>query len=217
MNYLDYACYDYSINETDVEKNLSTAIHNNILNVSVLPYSINTAKNIANTKGQKLSISAPADFPNGLSDPKTRNFMVSQLCKAGVQYIDLVIPTKIVTNRKYDKFREDIRTNLDICNEHSVELRYILEYRIYSHEVLAKICQILYDFGIKSIMPSSGMMIDDINDNLIACNFLNTKSKIQTIATGNLYTEKQANSLKQMTDLYGMRFFHINSLLLYLK
>jgi deoxyribose-phosphate aldolase len=212
MTYIEYACYDYSLSETEVSQILSEATKFNINTISVLPYSIATAKSISAIKDKKLSISCPADFPNGLSDTKSRNFLITQLCKSGIDCIDLMIPTKIITNRKYDKFRDDIRTNLEICNTYNVKLRYILEYRVYNHEVLAKVCQILMEFGIDTVLPSSGLMLDDINDNLIACNFLMSKSKINTICTGNVYNEKQAMAIKNMINLYGIKIFHLSNL-----
>jgi deoxyribose-phosphate aldolase len=215
MKYIEYACHDYSLNETEVESNVVAATKYGINSISILPYSLSSIKNLPIIKDKNISISCIADFPGGNCDSKTRNFLVTQLCKHNVNYIDIMIPTKIITNRKYDKFRDDIRTNLEICNEHNVELRYILEYRVYSHEILAKVCQILVDFGIKTIFPSSGMMLDDISDNLIACNFLMTKSKINTICTGNIYQSKHSNMVKNTDNLYGIRFFNLSSLAIF--
>lgn len=212
MKYIDYACYDYSINEAEVESNIIKAIKLGINNISILPYSINTIKNIDAIKQGNVKVSIAADFPFGLSDIKTRNFFVSQLCKLPINSIDLFIPTKIISNRKYDKFREDIKTNLEICQENNIQLKYILEYRVFSHEVLAKVCQILISFGIDCVFPSSGIMIDDIADNLIACNFLTTKSKIKFICTGNCYNPKQIKMVQNNTNLYGIRFFHLSPL-----
>jgi deoxyribose-phosphate aldolase len=212
MKYIDYACYDYSINEAEVELNVASSIKLGIKNIAIFPYSVNTVKNMSAVKDNNINLYVAADFPFGLSDLKTRNFLVTQLAKNNISGIDLFIPTKIVSNRKYDKFREDVRTNLEICQENNVKLRYILEYRVYSHEVLAKVCQILLTFGIDSVFPSSGIMIDDVSDNLIACNFLSTKSKINTICTGNCYNSNQVSIVKNNTNLYGMRFFHIPNL-----
>lgn len=217
MKYIDYACYDYSINETEVEQNIIKAIKLGVKNVSILPYSINTVKNIDEIKQGIVKVSVAGDFPFGLSDTKTRNFFVSQLCKLPINGIDLFIPTKTISNRKYDKFREDVKTNLEICQENNIQLKYILEYRVFSHEVLAKVCQILLSFGIDAIFASSGMMIDDISDNLIACNFLSTKSKIKSICTGNCYNSKQVKMVKNNTDLHGIRFFHLSTLSTFLS
>lgn len=220
MIYTEYACLDYSINETETVKNITDAIKYGVSNVSVLPYSLTTLRSISDIREKNISISCPVDFPLGISDLKTRSFAVSNLCKTFpnlINTIDLVIPTKIITNRKYDKFRDDIKTHLEICNEFNIQLRYILEYRIYNHDVLAKVCQILMDHGINIILPSSGTMIDDINDNLIACNFLMSKSKIKTITTGNVYNEKQVNTVVKIDELYGIRFFNIHSLHMFME
>lgn len=217
MTYIEYACYDYSINEIELSKIITDAIKLGVSNFAVLPYSVNTIKNInlSNLNNPQINISTPIDFPYGLSDIKTRNFAVAQAIKSGCNTIDLFLPTKIITNRKYDKLREDIKSNLDICIEKNVKLRYILEYRVYSHQILSKVCQILTSLGIDTILPSSGTMIDDIYDNLIACQFFLEKNEIKVITNGNIYTEKQAKLVKQ-TNVHGIRLHHLNSLKLIL-
>lgn len=205
--YIDYCCYDYSINEIETVNNISTAIKCGIKNIFILPYTINYIKQ--SYIDDSINFGCPVDFPYGLSDQKTRNFAVENIAKSKkIKYIDLMIPTKTITNRKYDKFREDIRTNLDICNQNSVILRYVLEYRVYSHEVLNKICQILKSFDIDTILPSTGTMLDNINDNIIACKFLQTKSTIKTICNGNIYLPQHIELVKN-SDLHGLRIHNI--------
>jgi deoxyribose-phosphate aldolase len=211
MKHIEYACYDYSINESETEKNISHAAKAGVTNFSLLPYSLSGFKNSELFKNNNFSISCPIDFPYGLSDTKSRNFMVSQAIKSGANVIDLFLPTKMIINRKYDKFREDIKSNFDICFEKNVKLRYILEYRVFSHEVLAKVCQILMSFGIDTVLPSSGMMIDDIHDNLIACNYFLTKTGIKTICNGNIYTEKHVK-LANNANIHGIRVHHLHGI-----
>lgn len=208
--HIEYACLDYSLTEIEVQSNIEYAIKNSITNIVLHPYSIGPIKNLH----PNLNIACELDYPYGLSDIKSRNFMVEQACKTGVSTIDIVTPNKILTNRKYDKLREDIRSNLAICKEHSVSLRYILEYRVFSHEVLAKVCQILKTFDINTVLPSSGIFLDDINDNLIVCSFLNTKSKIDVISNGNIYTAKQIQSALTGPNT-GLRLYYKNSIDLY--
>lgn len=215
MTHIEYVCYDYSLNEIETQKNIAVAYKMGVTNIGVLPYSINTAKS-AVSNPELINISVPLDLPYGLSDTKTRNFMVSQACKSKINTIDLFIPTKILSNRKYDKLREDIRSNLEICKENNINLRYILEYRVFSHEILAKVCSILMDLGVSTIIPSSGYMLDDISDNLIACNYLNTKSKINTICSGNMYTDKHAK-LVSLSNVYGVRFHYLSGIQIFLK
>lgn len=211
MKYIEYACYDYSLTEIETQQNISSAIKSGIKNISILPYSINSIKNIEGFKNEDINLSCPIDFPNGILDAKSRNFTVSQLVKNGLSSLDIMAPSKILANRKYDKLREDIRSNLDICLEKNVKLRYILEYRIFNHEILAKVCQILMSLGIDTIIPSSGMMIDDINDSLIACNFLSVKSGINVICNANIYNRNHIKLIKS-ANTFGIRLNNLSTI-----
>ena len=113
-----------------------------------------------------------------------------------------------------DSIFEDIKSNKQICDEFGVELRYSLEYRVFNHEILAKICQILKSMNINTVSPSSGMMIDEISDNLIACEYLTKKSDIQCICTGNLWKSDQLKNAIN-SKVYGIRFMNNVSLNLY--
>lgn len=219
MNNIEYACYDYSINETEVQDNIIKAIELGANSVAVSPFSLNTIKNINKISTNNIGVSCSLDFPYGLSDYKSRIFMATQIVKQknDIKFLDVMMPTKAITNRKYDKFREEIRSLIEICLGYNITIRYILEYRVYNHEVLAKICQILKEFGIDTILPSTGIMIDSIEDNLIACNFLHTKTGIKTICTGNVYNPTQVKSVKNMTNLEGIRFFYLPGLELFNK
>lgn len=219
MNNIEYACYDYSINENEVQENLIKAIDLGVNSIAISSFSLNTIKNINQINNQNISVGCSLDFPHGLSDFKSRIFMASQIIKQknDIQFLDVMMPTKAITNRKYDKFREEIKNLIEICSEHNITIRYILEYRVYSHEVIAKVCQILKEFGIDTVFPSTGIMIDNIEDNLIACNFLMTKTNIKTICTGNVYHANQVKSVKNMTNLEGIRFFYLSNLELFNK
>lgn len=219
MNIIEYACYDYSINEHETQENILKAIEYGANSISVLPYSLSTIKNISKIDSNNINVSCAIDFPYGLSDFKSRIFMATQVVKQkhDIKFLDIVIPTKAVTNRKYDKLREEIKNLIEICFTHNIGIRYILEYRVYSHEVLAKICQIFREFGLETVFPSSGIMIDNIDDNLIACNFLSTKSDIKAICTANIYNPNHVRSIKNMTNLDGVRFFYLSGLQLFNK
>lgn len=212
--YIEYACYDHVLSEDEVKNNVSSAIKLGVKNISTYSYSISSIRSII---PEDISLSVPIDFPYGISDLKTRNFNINQLSKIeNIKTIDIVAPCKILANRKYDKLREDIKNNLDICNENNLKLRYILEYRVFNHEILAKACQILSSFGVSHVFPSTGQMIDDINDNIIAAKYLSAKSNIKVILTGNVWNSKQIDNIKN-SSFDGMRLYNLNSIELFLK
>ena len=129
----------------------------------------------------------------------------------------MMIPTKIITNRKYDKFREEIKALVEICTPENVQIRYILEYRVFKHETLEKVCKILQEFNLDTVFTSSGMSLDNIDDNLIACNFLTMKSNIKSICTGNVFSDKQVKLVKNTPNIAGVRFFYTSAIELFNK
>jgi len=135
-------------------------------------------------------------------DPNRRSDLINDAINIGVDFIAITIPFFLIVNRKYDKFREDIKKNLDLCTSNKILLRYILEYRKFDHSLLAKICEILVLGGIDIIYPSTGFFIDNIEDNLIASSYLKEKTGINSIVNGNLWTKKQMD-LVIKTNPYG--------------
>jgi deoxyribose-phosphate aldolase len=212
--YIEYACYDISINEDEVKQNVQSAIKLNPTTISVHQYSLSSLKGLV---PESIKVSCTVDYPMGLGDLSSRSHVVQQIAKnSQVNIIDLNIPSKLIVNRKYDKFREDIKVNLEICKNHNIELRYVLEYRIFSHEILAKVCQILKTFGIEYVLPSSGFLLDDINDNVIAAKYLMAKSDIKVICNGNIWTQQQIDNISK-SGVYGIRVGYIPTLELLAK
>jgi deoxyribose-phosphate aldolase len=114
-------------------------------------------------------------------------------------------------NRKYEKFRDDIKYNKEICEKYSVELRYILEYRVFTYELLYKVAQILIDHNINTIYPSTGYALDDINDNILASALINKKVPINIICNGNIWNISQIQNIKK-ANLYGLKVNSLNGL-----
>lgn len=212
--YIEYACYDYSLSDEEIKNNFTVALKLGVKNISVHYIHLPIIKNLISE--MPVGVSCPVDYPYGLSDPKIRLMGIANAAKNGATTIDMVMPAKYIANRKYDKLRDDIKTNLVMCQENNLILRYILEYRVFNHETLAKTCQILKTLGIEYVLPATGHMIDDINDNLIASKYLMAKSQIKTICNGNIWTEKHVQSVKS-SDIHGIRIHHIPALELFLQ
>jgi deoxyribose-phosphate aldolase len=212
--YIEYACYNYALSDEELKHNFTLAIKLGIKNIATFHMHLPAIK--ALTEELSLNISCPIDYPYGMSDSKTRSTAINAAAKAGATCVDIMVPAKFISNRKYDKLRDDIKNNLTICQENNLVARYILEYRVFNHETLAKTCQILKTLGIEYIFPASGHMIDDINDNLIAAKYLMAKSDIKVITNGNIWTAKHSDNIK-LADIYGIRLHHVPSLELFLK
>lgn len=210
--YIQYAIYNQSLSDEEIKNEIGLLLKQNIQEISLFGNHLPIIKTLDNASDIKFS--TVLDFPYGSSDTKSRNCLLNNIMKSGVSIVYLPVQSRFVVNRRYDKIREDIKSNKQICDEFGVELRYSLEYRVFNHEILAKICQILKSMNINTVSPSSGMMIDDISDNLIACEYLTKKSDIQCICTGNLWKSDQLKNAIN-SKVYGIRFMNNVSLNLY--
>ena len=208
----ELSIYDIEAKDQEIKNIVDQVSKFNLSYISVFPYYVkNTKRLLENTK---IKLSCPIDFPLGISDTKNRQQELLLAIKNGAQKIEMVFPSLLVINRKYDKLREEIKTNLAICKEAGVELNYFLEYRHFDHVVLAKVAEILMVIGVNVIYPSTGFLIDDINDNLIACSYFFKKTAIKSITNGNIWQESQVKNIIK-SEVYGVRFSNLNSLQLF--
>jgi len=207
--HLEYACYDVTLKDSEVIEVLNKVIKFEPKTISVLPQHVKICKNLSNVD---IPISSPIDFPLGTIDLQSR-LSISEMCiKNGASVLDVMCPSYSLSNRKYDKFREDIKTLQTICSHANTEIRYILEYRQFSYELLYKVAQILYDLNITTIYPASGYFIDDISDNILAAALINKKvPNIRIICNGNVWNNDHIKLVKN-SKLYGLRVNSLNAL-----
>lgn len=189
--YIEY--YINSIDEKDIEikSNIDEVIKYPISGI-LAPYS--QAKFIKKNYPNR-SVGCLIDYPISSCDPSRRLDLINDAIKIDANYICITIPFYHIINRKYDKFREDIKKNLELCNHHNIEIRYILEYRKFDHALLTKICEILILNDIKTVYPSTGFFLDNLEDNIIAASYLKQKTGINVMINGNLWTAKHTDSL----------------------
>jgi len=208
---IEYSIYDIAISDEELKKNLNEVVTYNPSTISVLPANIKLAKNIISSTNKNIKISTCIDYPLGIFDTKTRNLAIESAIKSGADIISVCAQSYFFCNRKYDKFREDIRSNLEICSKNNVKLRYFLEYRVFTYELLYRVSQILLDLGVDTIYPSTGYLLDDINDNLVAAALINKKVPINIICNGNIWNNSQINNIFK-NKIYGIKVNSINAL-----
>ncbi len=209
---IEYSVYDIAISDEELKKNLNQVVTYNPSIISVLPANIKLAKNIiSSSTHNNIKVSTCIDYPLGILDTKTRNLAIESSIKSGAEVVAICAQSYFFCNRKYDKFREDIKSNLEICSQNNVKLRYFLEYRVFTYELLYRVSQILLDLGIDTIYPSTGYLLDDINDNLVATALINKKVSINIICNGNIWNNSQINNISK-SKIHGIKVNSINAL-----
>lgn len=205
---IEYSIYDISLSDLEFKSNIDQALVYKPKSICVLPAYLKTAKNLLHDCS---TLSTVVDYPLGSSDTTNRHSIILNAIKSGAKIINSVAQPYFFCNRKYDKFRDDIKSSLHLCNEHNVELRYILEYRVFTYELLYKVSQILLELNIHTIYPSTGYQLDDINDNILAAALINKKVPINIICNGNIWNISQISNVKKAL-LYGIKVNSINAL-----
>jgi deoxyribose-phosphate aldolase len=207
--YIDFAIINTEITESDA-KNILLNIKNYPINSISIPYYL--FKSFKSLLSDKIRLSCFIDYPLGISDLKTRLYAVTQAHAAGFNTLDICMPQNLAANRKYDKIRDDIKESVAYCLSANIEPRYILEYRVFDHYCLKKICEIFDDNNIKFVYPSSGYFIDNLADNILASIFLHQNSKdLNVLCTGNMWCDKHFETMIK-SGLFGFRTSSIHSL-----
>lgn len=202
---------EYYINSID-EKEID--IKNNIDNIIQFPIS-GILSSISHVKFLKkkfpnIKLGCFIDYPIANSDLERRQDLIQDAINAGSNYIAITIPFFDIINRKYSKFRNDIKKNLELCIKNNINIRYILEYRKFDHQLLTKVCEILMENTIDVVYPSTGLFLDNIEDNIIACAYLHEKTGIKTIVNGNIWRKSQIDNLLKIQP-YGLSINQISS------
>lgn len=190
---IEYNLLDIDNNEDEIREKILSAINCKIQSICV-PY-IHTKTCKLLTKNTDIIVSNAIDYPMGASDSISRQEMINNHINNGAEQINIVIQNPYLSSRKYDKIRTDIKGNFEICQKKNIKLKYYLEYRVFTHQTLTKVCNIFLENNINEIYVSTGYMLDDPNDNLIAAVLLKEKTGIETIFNGKIWTKKHIENL----------------------
>ena len=212
MTYIEYALYDLDYTEEEIKSSIESAIALEVQCISV-PYAL-TKFCRSLTKNTPVIVSNPIDYPMGLSDTKTRNAAISNAIDNGAEKIEIMIQNNYLNYKKYDKIRADIASNYAICQGRNIPLYYFLEYRVFTHHSLIKACNLLIESAVTNVYPSSGYMLDSVEDNIIASVLLEEKTNIKSICTANIWHKKQVELLDK-NKISFLRFSTINSIRTY--
>jgi deoxyribose-phosphate aldolase len=205
---IEFSAYDQATSNEELKSILNKIKHIKVDTICVFLNHIKLAKD---NLPEHIKISTPIDYPLGILDTKTRISAIESSIKQGAQIINVVAPTQYLCNRKYDKLRDDIKQISELCLSNNIILRYILEYRIFSYDLLYKVSQILSAGGVDTIYPSTGFFLDDINDNIVASALINKKSPINIICNGNIWNNDQIKKIYK-SQLFGIKVNSINAL-----
>jgi deoxyribose-phosphate aldolase len=200
--YHDLSIHDRIYTVDDVRETLFIAMKYGVTSLSVFPFFLQPIKDFV-LDGTILA--CPIDFPYGLQDVNVRDHAILAAIRKGANTIDLVANSNLMIQSKNVKFFDDIEAAKAICVENKVTLRIMLEYRLFEPKKVLKVGHGLKELGIEYIIPATGEGMDEWHDNLQIGMELTNKCDIKVITNGNVWTERQYNSIKE-SGIFGIRF-----------
>jgi deoxyribose-phosphate aldolase len=209
MKYKEYAIYDLDYSESDIKLNIEKLGPKDIEYISVPYFYTKFVKSITD-----IPINNAIDYPFGILDTKTRNQAIINAINNGASSISIVLQNNLLSNKKYDKIRQDLVSNIEICKKSNIPITYYLEYRVFTHQSLIKACNLLLEASLDRVYVSTGYLLDDISDNIIAVNLLKEKTNIKPIFTANVWTKQHIAMLKK-NNIELIRFNNLNAIKTY--
>jgi deoxyribose-phosphate aldolase len=149
------------------------------------------------------------DYPLGLNTSYIRLKNIESIAGQS-KIVSIQAPSYLLVNRKYAPIRKEIE-QIKAALPDSTEIRYMLDYRKFNHNILHKLCLILKENNINIIYPATGFFLDNIYDHIIASKYLEEKSQISAIFNGNIWTKDHVELIIK-SRLYGVSLEHIYSL-----
>lgn len=210
LQYVEYGYYDFASSEQETKEYINTAIKYHPSTVSVLPQYV---KSIKKNIPDHIRLGTIIDYPFGLSNYADRESAVNAAIKNGANSIEIVCPNYALCNRKYDKFRLEIDYLHSICINHKVDFKYILEYKIFTLNVLYKISEILFLKKLPTIYASSSFFMDSISDNILVCMMLQKKNpNLNLIVTGQAWTDAHIDLILSNSNIFAYKTTNIYTL-----
>lgn len=205
--YIEYCNYNKYIDDYTKEiKNVFQAIANGIDGIS-LP--IHMIREMREYLPSNLVVSAPVDYPCGLSSSKVRYHMALNSIKSGANTLDYV-PNHYFLKHKFSELKKEIRTLLAICDDYKATLRVFLDYRRSTTNVLT-IAEIINSTGVDLVFPTIGYHHDDYFDNIINAKMIEKHTDCSVIFNGYMWKKDQFDFAKEC-DIFGLRLYNLELL-----
>ena len=196
----ELACYNQDSTYDDILNTVFTAAKKNIDSVAVPSGFMSRVSDFL--KDQKFS--AAIDFPYGLSNTQVRVHEIILAIRQGASFIDLVINSSYIKEENWRKIKSDLKACLAVCNQNNIELRAIIEYRLFPVKTVLLMCELLSINGVFNVINSTGFVADDLSENAIISYEMQTKTGVFVTSCVRGFNEKYHNVFKEL-DIHCLR------------
>ena len=196
----ELACYNQDSTYNDIMQAVFIAAEKDVNSVAIPSGFMSRVNDFL--KDQKFS--AAIDFPYGLSGTQVRLHEIILAIRQGASFIDLVINNSYIKEENWRKIREDLKACLSLCQANDVNLRAIIEYRLFPLKTVLMMCDLFNIAGVHHVVNSTGFIADDISDNAIVSHQMQEKTGVLVTSCVRAFTESQIKTFEDM-DIYTLR------------
>ena len=200
----ELACYNQDSTYDDILKTIFIASEKNISSVAIPSGFMSRVNDFL--KNQKFS--AAIDFPYGLSGTQVRLHEIILAIRQGASFIDLVVNNSYIKEKNWRKIRDDLKSCLSVCNQNNVELRVIIEYRLFPVETVLLMCDLFSTIGVYHVVNSTGFVVDDISDNAIISHQIQEKTGVFVTSCVRAFTKDHIKTFEDI-DIYALRLMSL--------
>eukprot|EP01080_Neovahlkampfia_damariscottae_P004510 gene4510-7888_t len=124
-NYIDHTVLKSTTTKQDVEKLCKEAIEHKFKAVCVNLSRVEECKK--HLKDSSIKIAVVAGFPLGATDTSIKSYETKKAVEMGVNEVDMVLNVGKFLDEDFEYIYSDIKSLSDICHEHNVILKVIIE------------------------------------------------------------------------------------------
>ena len=200
--YKEISCYDKDATEHTVQEAIFTALDHGFDGASVPSYYLPLAKDLI---PNGFVVASSVDYPGGLSSTSVKCHSTISVIRAGANAVDLVTNSNLLINRRFKRFRKDIESNYNICQDNNCSLRVMLEYRSYDkNSLILAACDIIRDIGVDYLFPSTGSMVSDLDDSVVVGFALQKRKNLNIICNANIWRPEDYEKVEK-SGVFGVR------------
>lgn len=113
------------------------------------------------------AVAATIGFPFGTSSLKSKLQEIIEADDVGVDIIDFTLNQYDVFNANWKNIISELKALLFLNKTYKKRLRLVIDFNLYNNENLIALAKICDKVGIREIITSVGLNIDDYLDNLV--------------------------------------------------
>ncbi len=161
--YIDQSVLKPEFTQAEIKKYIQEGIDFGCHTVCINPSSLDIAQ--AMTKGTDTKICVVCDFPFGLSTTQSKVAQARQYCEGWDVYeLDVVANYGWIRSGLWDAVHEDIKAVCDVCHQHKVAVKVILETDALTMGEIKKATAVAIAAGADFVKTSTGFYTGGKND-----------------------------------------------------